>query len=80
MSDGREKAVLPYDYLVITTGSQYVPQKPTNGDIPTEGVFSVKCDDKQGLERARALIGDQGKNYEVQHTMVATVTVILFVV
>ena len=57
-----KESTLPYDYLVITTGTQYSPDRPRTGDIPGVGVVSIKGDleDKHCLEDARALIGIDG--------------------
>ena len=57
-----KESTLPFDYLVITTGTQYSPDRPRTGDIPSAGVVSIKGDleDKHCLEDARALIGIDG--------------------
>lgn len=62
MDDDGKECTLPYDYLVITTGTQYSPDRPKTGDIPNVGVVSIKGDleDRHCLEDAQALIGIDG--------------------
>ena len=58
-----EESTVPYDYLVITTGSQYIPERPINERVPEEGVITINGNfgDKQRLEKAKQQIANDGK-------------------
>lgn len=62
-SDQSEESTLPYDYLVITTGTQFASDKPQTGHVPNEGVFTISgnISDNQTIEKAKALIGNDGE-------------------
>lgn len=63
MSDKSEESILPYDYLILSTGLQYCIDEPGHGDIPEKGVFTLQGDtcDEKVLEKTKELIANNGK-------------------
>ena len=65
MSDKSEESILPYDYLILSTGLQYCFDEPGHGDIPEKGVFTLQGDscDEKVLEKTKELIANNGNIY-----------------
>ena len=63
MTDDSEVSTVPYDYLVISTGLQYVPENPRCGEIPHEGVFGIQGNQSDVLvmREARETVGTDGQ-------------------
>lgn len=38
-----QEAVLPYDYLLLCTGSQFQLTQPVKGTIPDQGLLTLEC-------------------------------------
>ncbi len=75
VSEG-EGPTVPYDYLVITTGSQYIIETTRNGRVPDVGVVSVNGNygDLEKLEKAKTLTANGGKKIGHVHVHVSTCT------